>query len=372
MITTHNHIYKIDSKGKTRVWYMEQEGSKHRTVAGILGGKLVTSTWTQCEATNVGRSNERSPEQQATFEINALYEYNLSRDYHITIGGASNGAHFFEPMLAKKYEGFEPGFAQPKLDGVRCIAKADGLWSREGKPIVGVPHIINALAPIFESHPDTILDGELYSHDFKDDFNTIISAVRKQKPTQEDLISSEKIVQYHIYDTPSHPGLFQERFRQVLNFKMLVNSDMIVAVETCKINTEKEFDELHGKWLQDGYEGSMWRGNGPYEQKRSKYLRKRKEFLDEEFIVSRVIEGKGNYSGCAKSVEFIMPGDKRTETGERPKAGIKGSQGFLKQLLVDADKLIGAQVTITYFQLTPDGIPRFGVASKWHGNKREY
>jgi hypothetical protein len=77
------------------------------------------------------------------------------------------------------------------------------------------------------------------------------------------------------------------------------------------------------EWLVLGYEGSMWRDNKPYEQKRSKTLKKRKDFIDEEFPISKIIEGNGNWSGCAKAVEFIMPGDKRDENGDRPKGGIK-------------------------------------------------
>jgi DNA ligase-1 len=111
-----------------------------------------------------------------------------------------------------------------------------------------------------------------------------------------------------------------------------------------------------------GYEGSMWRDDKPYEQKRSKTLRKRKDFIDEEFPISKIFEGNGNWAGCAKAVEFTMPGDKRDEDGNRPKAGVKGTQEFARQLLADKDKYEDGKGTgtIRYFMLTPAGIPRFG------------
>src|SRR3546814_4883773 len=95
-----------------------------------LDGKLVVSEWTQC----VGKQG-RTDEEQAQFEIDTAYKHKLTREYYERVEDIGGGAHFFKPMLAEKYDAFEPGFAQPKLDGVRCIATQDGLFSRQGKPI---------------------------------------------------------------------------------------------------------------------------------------------------------------------------------------------------------------------------------------------
>lgn len=368
----YDDLFKIDTKGKTRVWRMEQQGFKTRTIAGINGGKLVTSGWTHCEATNVGRSNERDPVKQATFEVEAEYEHNLTRDYHRTIEGAGGGAHFFEPMLAEKYKKFEVGYAQPKLDGVRCIAKKDGLWSRQGKQIKGAAHIVRELKPLFAANPELILDGELYNHDYKDDFNSILSAVRKEGVTPEQIALAEKLVQYHVYDIPWHKGNFSERhivLQSLLDLELSPLSK-IECVVTHRVVTQQQYDELHELWIVLGYEGSMHRLDAPYEQKRSKVLKKRKEFFDEEYPISKIMEGDGNWGGCGKVVEFIMPGDRRTESGDRPKAGVKGTQEFTAQLLIDKDEY--EQVTIRYTQLTPAGIPRNPVATKFHGKKREF
>lgn len=364
----YDDIFKFDTKQKARVWRMEQEGSKHRTIAGIKDGNLVTSEWTQCEATNVGRANERTPVQQATFEIEAAYVKKLTREYHPTLEAAGGGAHFFKPMLAEKYEEFAPGYAQPKLDGIRCIAKIDGLWSRQGKPIMGAPHVFEALLPLFKKDALLVLDGELYNHDYKDDFNTIVSFVKKQKPDVDQLAESAKLVQYHVYDMPSHAGKFSERTHELARLVAGRTHPALQFVETIQIVTAEEFDEQHGRWLVHGYEGSMWRDNAPYEQKRSKTLRKRKEFQDAEYPISRIIEGIGNWAGYAKAVEYILPGDKRLENGERPRAGIKGNQNFTRELLVEANQY--KQVTVKFFALTPDGIPRFPVATQFHGEKR--
>src|SRR3546814_12314723 len=76
----------------------------------------------------------------------------------------------------------------------------------------------------------------------------------------------------------------------------------------------------NGLWLEEGYEGSIWRADAAYEQKRSKALRKRKEFVDDEFELVALEEGLGNWSGMAKRAICRLP-DGRTFG-----AGIKGSQ----------------------------------------------
>ena len=58
--------------------------------------------------------------------------------------------------------------------------------------------------PFFCKHdfanPNVILDGELYNHDLRNDFEQIISIVRKQKPDDIDMLNSREMVQFHCYD----------------------------------------------------------------------------------------------------------------------------------------------------------------------------
>lgn len=357
----YDEIFKFDTKGKIRTWRMEQDGARYRTIAGIKKGKLVESDWTVAQPTNVGRSNERDGIAQATFEIEAAYENKLTREYHKDIASAGDGAHFFKPMLAQKYEDFEPGYVQPKLDGIRCIAKFDGLFTREGKPIPGADHIASMLAMLFRDMPDLILDGELYNHDLKDDFNTIVGLVRRAAPDEDQAQRARDLIQYHVYDLPSHPGVFSDRSRVLAG--LLDNSvfkPCIKVVPTFTADSKAGADDLHGWCLTQGYEGSMFRLDKPYEQKRSKTLLKRKEFIDEEFEVVRIEEGQGNWSGVAKRAVC------RLKDGREFGAGIKGDKKRAAALLHEVHKV----ATIKFFAYTPDGIPRFPVAIKFHGNER--
>ena len=84
-------------------------------------------------------------------------------------------------------------FMQPKLDGVRCLIQYDKktgvtAWSRTGKQWQNIHHITSSLEQWFQSNQTTVLDGELYNHDLRDDFETIISLVRRQTPDDIDML----------------------------------------------------------------------------------------------------------------------------------------------------------------------------------------
>jgi len=349
-------LYKRDTKGNVRSWVTEVEDDQWRTVAGIHNGTLVTSGWRKSDAKNVGKANATTGHEQALAEALAKHNKQLEKEYFTNIEDIDN-FHLFKPMLAADYAKLKkpvqfPVYSQPKLDGIRCIARRDGLWSRSGKQHISIPHIWEALAPLFEETPDLVLDGELYNHELKDDFNKIVSLVRKAKPSADDLVESKKLVQYHVYDIYEE-DTFESRTRSyhdVVN--ILINDQCIQAVPTTIIDTQDQLNDTYGDYLENGYEGQMVRLDGQYENKRSKNLLKRKEFVTDEFEVVEVLEGKGNWSGCAKKVVVKL------QDGTTSEAGCRGTQAQMATLL-NGDKPDWA--TIRYFGFTPDGKLRFGV-----------
>lgn len=370
-VLTSETLYKLDSKGKVRVWYAETgtDGTRWglRSIAGLEDGKKVTSEWTFVEQKNVGRSNETSLEEQATSEMASEVQKKKDRGYFSDLKNI-NTFDKFKPMLAEKFEDVEVNFAaggvysQPKLDGIRCIARKDGLWTRSGKEIVAVPHIWESLQPFFENHPNMILDGELYNHELKDDFNSITSMVRKTKPKSEDLVKSKELVQYHVYDVivVDEPEL-EFRKRELLRYEALV--DYIRIVPTMHVPTRAGLDSLYEGYLEHGYEGQMVRIDKPYENKRTKNLLKRKEFLTDEFEVVEVLEGQGNWQGCVK--HFVL----RLNSEKTFQAGVRGDMDTLAVMWKKQEK--PDWVTLRYFTPTPDGVPRFPVVIDWGKGKRE-
>ncbi len=353
-------LYKRDSAGKIRTWRMQLnlDGTAYCTMSGIHGGTETASGWTDAESKNVGRGNQTTPGEQARLEVQAEYKKKRSLAYFDKIEDV-DGDRFYQPMLAHKYEGWtRPVFSQPKLDGIRCIANAQGLWSRKGKPIYGVPHIWEALKPYFAKDPSLVFDGELYNHIFKADFNKIVSLVKKQKPSVAELAESARLILYHVYDLPNDRSTTSDRMATLLKLaEALEWMTPLVWVHTDLVNEEEDLDEAYSAYLDQGYEGQIIRSvNGLYENKRSKHLLKRKEFKDAEFEIVRVEEGLGNWSGYAKSIVCKLA------DGREFGSGLKGDQAYAAQVLKDADSYVGKQATIRYFTETPDGIPRFPVA----------
>tara|TARA_R100000541_G_scaffold28894_1_gene38154 strand:+ start:1532 stop:2368 length:837 start_codon:yes stop_codon:yes gene_type:complete len=262
-----------------------------------------------------------------------------------------------KPMLAHKVGKKDIDFSnkvflQRKLDGVRCVFTKDGAFSRTGKQFKNVDHLEIDLADFFKEHPFAVLDGELYNHVLKDDFEKIISLVRKQKTTEQDRLEAQRLVQYHVYDTITK-GLKNHRY--AVRYNWLVNNLPIVRSTTLIKNpivtSFKMAQDLHEVYLSEGYEGSILRLNNPYEQKRSYNLQKFKDFLDTEATIIGYVTGKGKRIGTIG--KFIMQDDEGIEFGCPPGKGYNYED--LADMLVDVNDYIGKRATFTYFQRTKAG-----------------
>ena len=276
-------IYKRTETGKTQEWTIEVVGNKYRTISGQTDGKKVISEWTECFGKNVGRANETTDKEQAVKEAEAKRKLKLERGYVGDIWNIDNKG-YFKPMLAKdwndeKHKVKYPIYSQPKLDGIRCIVTKDGMFSRNGKPILSAPHIRESMEHIFQKNPNMIFDGELYADKLANDFNTIVSLVKKTKPTEEDLEASAETIEYHIYDLPSHKDKFYSRYNQLKIMEVhdkVFRDTKCVIVDTRIATDEDHLMELYEGYVEDGYEGQILRVNAEYENKRSKYLLDRK------------------------------------------------------------------------------------------------
>ena len=387
MIKKLQTLYKVDTKGKLREWTMHIDGASFYAVKGLVDGKLTTDKPTKTIAKNVGRSNATTPESQAELEAQAKFQKKLESGYALDPIDAQK-KKFYEPMLAHNFKDRQgeikyPCYSQPKLDGIRCVVRkeSDKLVgrTRNGKEIECIPHILKSLNGFFLAFPKAILDGELYNHDLRDNFNKITSLVRKQKPIQssnmtdkafakkctefqERLAEAEDTIQYHIYDAPrindviAEKHSFDHRIEELQAH--LTQSKHIHIVETNEAYTLGNLNNLYNQYLEQGYEGQMVRKSlSSYENKRSKSLLKRKEFVDAEYKVVDIEIGNGNRSGTAKHLVCYCPKTQRTFN-----SNIKGNFDYLKEIYDNRKEYIGQMATIKYFQLTPDGIPRFPYA----------
>jgi len=261
-----------------------------------------------------------------------------------------------KPMLAHKVDDrridfSEPVFIQPKLDGVRCIFTKDGAYSRTGKQFHNLRHIELRLERFFKVQPNAVLDGELYNHALRDDFEQIISLVRKQKPTDEDRRNAQHLIQYHVYDIIAEGPSYEDRLNWLLS-SINLWCNVVIPVETHKVNKYEEAANMHyDGFLKQGYEGSILRLNGPYEQKRSYNLQKFKDFSDDEATIVGYEAGKGKRTGTLG--KFFMMDDQGIEFGCPPGKGFNYKD--LANILNNVHDYIGKRATFTYFERTKAG-----------------
>ena len=269
-----------------------------------------------------------------------------------------------KPMLAypvsdKPINYNEPIFMQPKLDGVRCVIQYENMgleyevkaYSRTGKEWKNIHHILEQLEPFFQKYPNVILDGELYNHDLRDDFETIISLVRRQKPDDIDMLESRDMVQFHCYDIIDETKTFEER-KTFIN-KYVKSSYCVHHVSTLYCASDHDAKEMHEVNLACGFEGSILRTNDKYQCKRSHSLRKFKDFSDTEATIVGFVEGKGKRKGTLG--KFLMRDADGVEFGCPPGKGY--NYKAMKDLLRRAQWYVDhkATATFTYFERTKAG-----------------
>jgi len=267
-----------------------------------------------------------------------------------------------KPMLAypvsdKPIDYNNTVFMQPKLDGVRCLIQYDNsvvtAYSRTGKQWKNIDHILQALLPFFKANPDIILDGELYNHALRDDFEKIISCVRKTKPTAMDRSESRRLVQFHCYDIVDETMPFVDR-AYWLNKAFDYTNHLSIAygiklVETTPVHDEEDAKLYHKYLLDKGYEGSILRTNEVYKCGRSWSLRKFKDFHDAEAKLISWVEGKGKRKGTIG--KFMAIDADGNEFGMPVMDNFKKLQTMFKEM----QSWVGKEATFTYFERTKAG-----------------
>lgn len=378
-------LYKRDKRGKLMEWSIDHNEVSYWTQSGDVGGKLVMTSPTFVEQKNVGRANETSLEEQVLKEVASKIQFQIDHGYSYEIPSEEKR---FEVSLAAKYDDrLEknkldfPYICEQKLDGLRSYLKIENgeikMYSRNHKEYVSCPHIkeTSFVKEFFRLYPDGILDGELYNHELKEDFNKIVSLVKKTKPKPEDLKESAKLVQYHCFDSfyPNEPGLtYKERKERLASLIITLPYYFEESVEIVgahykltdevtfvEVNSEEEVEEMILNFTSEGYEGIMLKKDVPYFFGRSFEMLKYKKFFDNEYRVVDFEEGKGNLKGIAAAVICV------DENGTEFKAGVTGTQEYAAELFKNKGQYVGKMATIKYQALTPmkdgkGGVPRFG------------
>ena len=323
-----------------------------------------------------GKAKRTSLEQailEATKKWKNKTEKELYSEEVSMTSDATSSKIIVRPMLANKFSfalysknsrAFKipfPAYVQKKYDGIRCISYMRSneviLESRKGIHFQHFSMLKDMLKPIFQKLPANFyLDGELYTD--KLDFQVFSGLIRltEGKSTSENIENINQI-EYHIYDfiDLDRPLLTYKERLDILK-KIKLNNNLCILADTFIANKLEDVKTFHDKFIQEGYEGAMIRDiDGIYEvNKRSKYLQKYKEFMEEEFKVVGYEQGTGDEKGAI--VWRCITKDNKPFS-VRP----KGTFESRKKLYEEGDKYIGKDLTVIFQEYTTEGIPRFPV-----------
>ena len=364
MIKKYDILYSRDNLNNIRTWQVEQEANKYRVKSGIKDSEnLVVNEWTVVN----DAKNSTTTAEQAQKECLALIKKKLKTGYSLSIDKVDTCLTYVEPMLAKKYKDYSDKIdftksnwgIQVKFNGNRCVATKYGLFTRKGEKYLAVPHIENALKPFFDKHPNAVLDGELYNYDLRQTLNELSKLVRRTvNLTAEDLIKSEKMVKFYVYDGYGFAGLDQDAKYSVRKDWIGTNIysvyKYIESVNTYTIKNEDEMYNYFRTFIGDNEEGAILRDlDSGYENKRSKNLLKLKPEDDDECKFIEIHDGTGNWAGAATTVTVEWK-DKTFD------CTFKGTYKERAEILKNKMDWEGNNYTFQYLGLTGLGIPNSG------------
>lgn len=391
-------LYGKSKTGKSLFWriWMEpcQEGKEGKEGFQVITehGEVGTSNPQQTKPTyfftgkNIGKSNETTAKQQAEQYMKRKYTDKVEKQGYTTksIETTDHAEHtnhlqslqsstsrMVYPMLANKIAHSKlsslefPAYAQPKLDGVRCIALLNNgeieLYSRTGKRYTGLWMIEPQLEKVFEKRPDIVMvDGELGCFPTGEDmpsmtFQEVCGYVKRKNKKADD--EEHTKIEFHIFDiimNQDYPWV--ARYQIMKSLDITVHScSQLALVETRIIPNHTLFLKYHQENIERGFEGTMYRrASGKYVEKyRSRDLLKYKDMMTEEYPIIGAVEGKGNDAG---TVVWIV-----NVNGKTCKVRPKGTRAERTRMLQQAHSYIGKQLTVQFQEFTDDGLPRFPV-----------
>lgn len=343
------NLYKYNTFDAPMIWSIWHEGNAIRISYGQLGGSIQTVS--EVVETNL---SGRGLDEQVALQIRSRINKQLDKGYCISLDEAEaskglNASKLKRPMLAKKLRdvkniNYGKSWLQYKYNGHRCLITCiDGeniAYSRNGKPITSIEHIINGLV-IPERHT---VDGELYHHGTS--LQTIGSWIKRNQ-------EESKKLKYIVYDTMLDLP-YNKRLDVLYQYK---RSGNVEIAPTQVFHGDMEIKPRLDQAIEKGYEGLMLRQDSyGYEAgNRSSSLLKIKKCLDEEFLVIDIVPSKDDWG----ILVCLLPNN------ETFRVSAPGTIDNKRNILYNKLQYIGRYVTVEFFEWTNDGKPFHPVAIDW-------
>jgi len=337
------------------------------TEYGQVNGKVtITEPTIIIEGKNLGKSNETSILTQSLIHMRNLYLKKIKSGYSLKIANITTDNIF--PMALQVYDKHKkhikyPCYIQPKLDGIRLISKIENsevkLMSRRLNEFIGFNFIKEEIKLLLENEPDILLDGELYNHELS--LQQISGIVRSEDENYEDKLKLKFYI-FDCVDLQHHSLTFSERYEKLKELFHHKTFNYLILTETIKIHNEKSSDEYYKDYIEDGFEGIVYKNlDAKYEYSNYKEIRsyqflKRKKGYDAEYPIIGFEQGiNGKDVGA---IIFIMKTESRKEFKAVPNDTLKNRKKMYKQALDNFDSTFKNKLaTIKFDEYSNDNVP---------------
>jgi DNA ligase-1 len=368
--TVWPQLYAKASTGKIKTWQIgvtlnDDDTATIWTLHGYVDGKLQLKPKPIKIGKNIGKKNETTPYDQAVSEAFSSHKKKIDKKYIDELPTADNEPDIYLPMLAKKLKESWvkfPAMCQPKLNGVRCLAKkVDELTiDYRSRKFKSYNDTLGHLTPFLLEmmRVDEIFDGEIYFYGF-----TFQQIVRRVKKMREDT----NLLQFWVYDVADET---QQAIGRNMLYQTRIPDDHshIIKVPTMVVNTMDEIQTAHNQNVGLGYEGTIIRNaEAPYKfDFRSADLLKKKDFTDKEF---KIVGGKAEVVAefdpeSGETIEqhaVVFECEMDDDSGETFDVRPRGSVELRVKWLNELENIKGKDLTVRYQERSEDNVPIFPV-----------
>lgn len=252
--------------------------------------------------------------------------------------------------------------AQVKLDGIRMVVGLGTAYTRTGKIIESVGHILDEL----KGREGYVFDGELMGNS---NFDSDSGKARKKGSGPDTSLT------YNIFDVikidewnNKETAPLSERMNLLEEFRLVdfCDTEYVKVVPWVNIPNNPSFQDLvklRDDFIKEGYEGVMFKNMAaPYRFKRSSDLLKFKSMLDADGVVVGTVEGKGKLKG--KLGKLIVEFD-----GVITGVGSGFKEHEREALWAIRDELPGRWVEAFFQGKSKTGALRFPIFHRWRPDK---
>lgn len=381
-----------DSKGKLRIVEMSADWDESQKAFGIYrttyqyGGKRTEQPTIYI---SIGKAS-RTLREQLELEYKSNMKKYLDKGYkqltknieeyteeelNEVVGEViTDSSGFAKHMLAKQADKVKDSSIEKvkmwavsrKIDGVRCSfywkdgeVKSASRGGGDYDPSTYQLREHPVLRSFLSTHPDWVLDGELYKHGKS--LQQISGAARMEKTAL-----GCSWIEYFVYDIMVPNATFADRYAMLNELAEYLNQEhfnperewskdelrmqVVPHVFISGDNKKDQIMNLHNQYVAEGWEGCVARDvSKAYKYGgRGQEMVKFKMYQDAEFEITGISEGLRPEDMC-----FTL----KTEDNIEFKAKPMGSRELKEQYREDLDKLIGKMATVKYFYLSDEGTP---------------